>query len=132
MQCKVCGREAGNPEANFCDYCGSSFHEENRRIDVLTASEQETKQTTENTAGIGVTEQDRIPVWKFLVIMLLPFLPGVGIFLFLGIVIYWSASMKIQDSRKSFARALLIFSVVILLLLIPVMDELLRLAETMQ
>ena len=107
MQCTVCGREIANPNANYCDYCGTAVGSEMYR-------EVQPKQAVTNP---DETKADRVSTKAFLGVMCLPFVPLVGSFAYLGILFYWAFASGITDSRKSFARATLIYTVVVLIFL---------------
>ena len=102
MRCTMCGREIANPEANYCDYCGTALREGEYR-EIVAEQPRETAPKT-----------DRVSTWSFLGVMALPFLPLVGSLAYLVFLFYWAFSSTIQDSRKSFARAMLIYTAVIL------------------
>lgn len=102
MQCTMCGREITNPNANYCDYCGTSVRDGGYRE---VQPEQSVK-----TAEAPMA--DRVSTWLFLGVMCLPFVPFVGTFAYLGILFYWAFASSIKDSRKSFARATLIYTAV--------------------
>ncbi len=104
MRCAMCGREITNPNANYCDYCGTSVRE-----DVYREVQPEAKMTSAETP-----KADRVPTVYFFGVMCLPFFPLVGAFAYLGILLYWAFAPKITDSRKSFARATLIYTVAVM------------------
>ncbi len=108
MQCTMCGREITNPEANYCDYCGTAVRQtEYREVRAEQPKEAEKK-------------EDRVPTLSFLGVMALPFLPFVGSLAYLVFLFYWAFSSTIQDSRKSFARATLIYTAVVFVLMIVI------------
>ncbi len=104
MQCTMCGREITNPNANYCDYCGTSVREAEYRE---VQPQQPAKATEEPKA-------DRVSTWLFLGVMCLMFVPVVGFFAHIGVLLYWAFAASITDSRKSFARAILIYEAVTL------------------
>lgn len=126
MRCKVCGREAMNPEANFCDYCGSSFREYGKTREEAAVLEQgkegyaafgmssesiaQTVKTERELPGTG--QEKPVTMWTYLGAMFLVFIPKVGFYAFLGILLYWSLAAEVSPTRKNFARAMLIFTVV--------------------
>lgn len=128
MRCKVCGREAMNPEANFCDYCGSSFREYGKTREEAAVLEQgkegysafgmssesiaQTVKTERELPGTG--QEKPVTMWTYLGTMLLVFVPYVGFYAFLGILLYWSFAAGGSPTRKTFARAMLIFSGVLI------------------
>lgn len=109
MQCTMCGREIKNPEANFCDYCGTAVRDEvYREVRVEPQKTEEPK-------------KDRVSTWLFLGVMCLPFVPIIGSFGYLGILLYWAFAPSIRDSKKSFGRAMLIYTVISLVLTIALL-----------
>lgn len=104
MKCTMCGREIMNPNANYCDYCGTL---------VGTAAYREEQQQTTST---NQPKSDRVSTWLFLGIMCLPFVPFVGTIAYLVFLFYWAFAPNIEDSRKSFARATLIYTAISLVL----------------
>lgn len=116
MRCEMCGREAMNPEANYCDYCGTSFRETGFRAEV----KQEREEPEKKMAATG----GQVPTLWFLGVMCLPMVPAIGAFAYLGVLFYWSFSNNINDSRKSFGRATLIFTGVMVMMLMAMMPSL--------
>lgn len=119
MRCKVCGREAMNPEANFCDYCGSSFREYGKTREEAAVLEQGKEgysafgMSSESIDQTVKTEQEKpVTMWTYLGTMLIVFIPRVGFYAFLGILLYWSFVAVGSPTRRNFARAMLIFTVV--------------------
>ena len=102
MQCTMCGREITNPNANYCDYCGTALG--------TNVYREETVQPTRTDISKG----DRVSTWMFLGIMCLPMIPFVGTIAYLVFLFYWAFAPSIEDSRKSFARALLIYTGIML------------------
>lgn len=116
MRCEMCGREAMNSEANYCDYCGTSFREDGFRAEIKKEqTEPEKKETV--TGG-------QVPTLWFFCVMCLPLVPAIGAFAYLGVLFYWSFSNNINDSRKSFGRATLIFTGVMVMMLMAMMPSL--------
>ncbi|MBQ3029278.1 MAG: zinc ribbon domain-containing protein [Lachnospiraceae bacterium] len=108
MQCTMCGREITNPEANYCDYCGTSLRQtEYREVRAEQPKEAEKK-------------EDRVPTLSFLGVMALPFNTFVGWLAYFVLMFYWAFSSTIQDSRKSFARATLIYTAVVFVFMIVI------------
>ncbi|MBE5930052.1 MAG: zinc-ribbon domain-containing protein [Lachnospiraceae bacterium] len=106
MQCSMCGREITNPNANYCDYCGTA---------VGAAAYREVQPQQQTTNGT-VQKPERVSTWLFLGIMCLPFVPFVGSIAYLVFLFYWAFAPSIEDSRKSFARATLIYTGITLVL----------------
>ncbi|MBQ9767683.1 MAG: hypothetical protein IJW37_06240 [Lachnospiraceae bacterium] len=146
MRCAVCGREAMNPEANYCDYCGSSF----RKYGQEGWSNQTTTKVGNNESGVsdsgysafGMSEyrepsQEKqglgsvpageykpVTTWTYLGVLLLPMVPWVGTIAWLVVMCYWAFSSNVDAARKHFARAYMIFmgiSLVVLMSLLSVL-----------
>ena len=117
MRCEVCGREAMNPEANYCDYCGTSFREAGFQAEIKK-EQAESEKKAPATGG-------QVPMSWFLGVMCLPLVPAIGAFAYLGLLFYWGFSNNINDSRKTFARATLIFTGAVVVLLMTMMPGLL-------
>lgn len=110
MLCNNCGRNTLNEEANFCDYCGHQLQEH-----IQEAVKQEKP----------VAEPVNLePVHK--PISLLNWLASYGVLLIpiVGIVMIflWSFGKNISPSKKNWARATLIFAIVMLLYMMSVMN----------
>lgn len=105
MQCSMCGREITNPNANYCDYCGTA-------VGAAAYREVQPQQTTSGAAQ----KPERVSTWLFLGIMCLPFVPFVGSIAYLVFLFYWAFAPSIEDSRKSFARATLIYTAISLVI----------------
>ena len=102
MKCAMCGREILNRDANYCDYCGTALGDAVYR-------EVRTEQPVKSTEA---PKGEQVSTWLFLGVMCIQFVPVVGILVYLGILLYWAFAASITDSRKSFARASLIYTVV--------------------
>lgn len=111
MQCTMCGREITNPNANYCEYCGTA---------VGTMAYREVQPEPQRETA---PKQDRVSTWVFLGIMALPMVPFVGSIAYLVFLFYWAFAPSIEDSRKSFARATLIYTAIMLVLVIIVMGS---------
>lgn len=105
MQCTMCGREINNPDANYCEYCGTAVGTE-----VYREVQKEPQKTS-----VYEPKEDRVSTWLLLGVMCLMFVPVVGFFAHIGILLYWAFAASIEDSRKSFARAILIYEAVTLM-----------------
>ena len=112
MQCTACGREPMNPNANYCDYCGT-----------LLGTEVHPELTEQKTAETS-KEAKMVPTWVFFVVMCLPFIPMVGWIAYLVVLVYWGFSNDIKDSKKSFARATLLYTVLAVVLMMTMMGAL--------
>ena len=107
----MCGREITNPNANYCEYCGTAVG-----TMAYRAAQPEPQRET-------APKQDRVSTWVFLGIMALPMVPFVGSIAYLVFLFYWAFAPSIEDSRKSFARATLIYTAIMLVFVIVVMGS---------
>ncbi|MBH1941694.1 hypothetical protein I5677_12400 [Mobilitalea sibirica] len=110
MVCNACGRLTQNEEANYCEYCGNSFRE---HINVAVKPEPPKYITaiTENT-------DKPVPFLNWLGTYALLFIPYIGGFAFVGLLIFWSLSGSTPQSKKNWARATLIFTIISFIILI--------------
>lgn len=104
MQCAMCGREITNPDANYCDYCGTA-------IGTMTYREE-----TKEPQKVAEPKEERVSTWLLFGVMCLPMIPLVGGIAYLVILFYWAFAASVEDSRKSFARATLLYTAVTLVL----------------
>ena len=104
MKCAMCGREITNQDANYCDYCGTAV-----RAGVYWEAEPEKTTITQEEP-----KEEMVSTWLFLGVMCLMFVPVIGFLVHLGVLFYWAFVTGIKDSRKSFARAILIYEAVTL------------------
>lgn len=111
MQCTACGREPMNPNANYCDYCGTLLGAEVH----LEPTEQKATESKETKM---------VPTWMFFVVMCLPFIPMIGWIAYLGVLLYWGFSNDIKDSKKTFARAMLLYTALAVVLVMTMMGAL--------
>lgn len=150
MRCTVCGREAMNPEANFCDYCGSPFHKSGE--DGWNAPSQsaypsgaapEAEYTAFGTAEYreeaydvqrakNVQQGRDISVWMFLGVMCLQFVPVIGLFAYIGVLLFWGFSSQIVDARKNWARAALIYTGIVIVVFFSYLKTLMGLMGGLQ
>ena len=116
MICKVCGRTTENENANFCEYCGSSFREmASQPVDPVAAEKavmwgQQTRQQAQQQPQ-GMNGGDKpITMWSWLLILVLPLIPGIGMFAFLIMLCLWAFGRqgKEDKNKRNFARAMLI------------------------
>ncbi|HHU73101.1 MAG TPA: hypothetical protein GXZ28_00550 [Clostridiales bacterium] len=106
MVCNTCGRHTQNENANFCEYCGSSY-----RGDISSTfyikPEQETK-----AAIIPEGYEKPISLLHWLgsygSVLLSVFIPYVGWIISLTLLLVWSFDNKTIQSKKNWARAMLI------------------------
>lgn len=110
MICKSCGRTIGNENANFCDYCGTSLREQSYpEIDTAEVHPNEME---------AVEGEKPISFGNWLGSMGLLFIPVIGGVVYAGMLIYWSLSDKVTESKKNWARATLIMVVLWIILMV--------------
>ncbi len=113
MVCKACGRSSANENANYCEYCGTSFRENIpiRQEDYSIGREQSTE-----TESVG--NEKPISFGNWMGTMLLPFIPIVGIFIYIVMMFVWAFGSDTPKSKKNWARASLIVSVIAIILFV--------------
>lgn len=145
MRCTVCGREAMNPEANYCDYCGSPFRkygQEGWGTSEAESNRYETNAGTDDgysafgtdtyrrdtapkeSVNQGMGDNKKITIWTFLGAFFLPLVPWFGAIAWIVLLLYWSVNSQVDDVRKNFARAYLIYMAVALVILFGLGDAL--------
>jgi len=112
MQCKNCGREVAGENVNFCEYCGTPMGTEAPR-EEKTERPEVFVQPAMSMPRVEAPRAERVPTSTFLGIMFLPLIPFVGGILYLIYMFYWAFSSSITDSRKSYARANLIYAAIL-------------------
>lgn len=126
MKCNTCGRQIHNEAANFCEYCGASFREQaqaatsqgigspfhNRQVMpeqtpyTMSGFQQNVQQTIGKEKPISFAE------WiGFYAVLLVPILNIV-------VLAIWAFGYNTTASKKNWARATLIFIIVVSLILI--------------
>jgi len=117
MVCKACGRDTVNENANFCEYCGTSF-----RANISIGQEDNylgAKVQQQGTQEIGSEENEKpISVGNWLGTMVLPFIPIIGIFIYIVMLFVWSFGSDTPKSKKNWARVSLIMGIVVIVMFI--------------
>ncbi len=137
MICRACGRLIANEQANFCEYCGTSVDEMRGERSYEYAQGNQTAQgqmygNTLNSAAYKTPEQEMpqglvgtllgtaggpekegsMTTLQWVVIMLLPYIPMIGTFAYLIVLLVWAFGKTASKSRRSWARATLIVLIV--------------------
>lgn len=135
MECKVCGRHTTNDDANFCDYCGSSYKEKSKESqdnqyntknsikDFVHSNNTNYKQDYSNNQGqpVSVTQgEDPVSFGNWLLTLLFPVLvlllpipfSFIGIIIYIVLLFLWAFDNKTSANKKNWARAQLIVSLV--------------------
>jgi len=114
MKCNICGRQSQNEEANFCEYCGSSFREHVHTALNSTPREQigasgrysgsMAMQMSDGAAGqtgAGATESDKpISFLNWIATYGIIFIPFVGGIIFIVQLFIWAFSNNSPSSKK--------------------------------
>jgi hypothetical protein len=131
MKCHTCGRQIQNEAANFCEYCGASFREQ-----AQTTFRQESgapfyyrqlasEQASDSVSGFHQSGQQNMKYEKpisflewigFYAVLLVPILNIV-------LLAIWAFSYNTPDNKKNWARATLVFIVVVFLLLVVILVQ---------
>lgn len=122
MICNTCGRYIQSEDANFCEYCGTSFKNSNNTINQTqtTNSSSSTPPLRQETININPKEKkDSFLSW--LGTYLIMFIPLVGGIVFLVMLLIWSFGNAATESKKNWARATLVFYVIMIALIILLM-----------
>ncbi len=112
MVCRACGRNSANENANYCEYCGTSFREN------ITFKQENYSAVREQPAmEVNQDENDKpISFGDWMRTMLLPFIPVIGIFIYVVMMFVWAFGNDVPQSKKNWARASLIVTVGIIIL----------------
>ncbi|WMJ90048.1 hypothetical protein [Anaerocolumna sp. MB42-C2] len=113
MVCKACGRNTANENANYCEYCGTSFREN------IPIRQEDYSIGKDKSMEIESTGNEKpISFGNWMGTMLLPFIPIVGIFIYLVMMFVWAFGSDTPKSKKNWARASLIISVIAIILFV--------------
>lgn len=110
MVCQACGRNTENENANYCEYCGTSYRE-NKNV-IYESVEKENIRTSEMVEKSIENEEKSTSFKNWLGSMLLPFIPGVGLIIYIVMLFVWAFSSETPKSKKNWARASLIVGVI--------------------
>ncbi|BCJ93141.1 hypothetical protein acsn021_07100 [Anaerocolumna cellulosilytica] len=115
MICKVCGRSIGNEEANYCEYCGTSLRN-NTSVHVSDSIQEHNKKNPERNEVVSEENEKTISFGNWVATMLLPFIPFVGIFIYLIMMCIWSFGSDTPKSKRNWARASLVVGVIVFII----------------
>lgn len=119
MQCKVCGRNTANENANYCEYCGSSYRDnvpgntESYSISNSQPVINSNNETTEKPISFG----------NWMGSMLLMFIPIIGFFIYLVMMFVWAFGSDTPQSKKNWARASLVVMIICLVLFLFIISS---------
>lgn len=117
MVCKACGRSIENEEANYCEYCGTSLRSNATIVQNDTIQERNDK-SSENSKVNAEDNETAISFGNWVGTMLLPFIPFVGIFIYLVMMCVWAFGSDTPKSKKNWARASLIVGVIAIIIIL--------------
>lgn len=124
MVCNSCGRNNENQSARFCENCGASLKEGNVQESEPTynysyQSEREntSASTPPHSQAIDIRE-DKKPVsfGNWLGTYFIMLIPAVGWLVFLIMLFVWAFSDGTPESKKNWARATLVFVLIMFVL----------------
>lgn len=136
MKCNVCGRQTINEEANFCEYCGSSFREHmHQPVNQMPQYNEGNMYGQGNPYQGGpapnmmqgghiqgnpnvVQPEKPTSFLDWLGTYGIMLIPCVGWLAFIVMLFIWGFGNKASTSKKNWARATLIFVGVLFVLLI--------------
>lgn len=134
MVCNNCGRQINNEEANFCEYCGYSFRDRGLMQEVVKPAP--TNPLLPNQpAAVQEKEAKPLSFLSFLGSYGIFFIPVIGTLLFPIMLLVWSFSSRIHETKKNWARATLIFFILFFFymaymmletMMIPAMQEFIK------
>lgn len=123
MVCNTCGRHTQNEEANFCEYCGSSFRENRIAADFVTMQNQAAGQSVMQQTGQDMHREVLEKPISFLqwlgtyAILFLPmFIPLIGWVVPLVMLFVWAFANNQSVSKRNWSRATLIYILVNLII----------------
>lgn len=113
MVCKVCGRNIENENANYCEYCGTSFRE-NISFKQEEPAPVYVKQSMERNSDVNSENEKPVSFGNWMGSMLLLLIPAIGPFLFIVMMFVWAFGSDTPQSKKNWARASLIVIAIII------------------
>lgn len=123
MVCNTCGRHTQNEEANFCEYCGSSFRENRIAADFVAMQNQAAGQSVMQQTGQDMNREVLEKPISFLqwlgtyAILFLPmFIPLIGWVVPLVMLFVWAFANNQSVSKRNWSRATLIYILVNLII----------------
>jgi uncharacterized membrane protein YvbJ len=112
----MCGRNTENENANFCEYCGNSFRE---NVSAITGYNSEINQTMDTNQGVQEQDKEKtISFGSWLLTMLIPFIPVVGLFAYPVLLLVWAFSNDTPPTKKNWARATLVIILICVVIFI--------------
>lgn len=121
MICNNCGRNIEKENVNFCENCGMSFRDAHPL--------EEIGNQLSNTENVEAVIRDNsnlvapVTFGNWMGSLLLPFIPLVGPIIYFVMLFIWSFGPDANRSKKNWARAQLIVSIVVFVLFIYIMTS---------
>lgn len=113
MICNICGRNIENENANFCENCGTSL-----RGHVVEQNNTYQKESQIDNVNEKKEEQKPISFGNWMGSLILPFIPLVGPIIYLVMLFIWSFGSDTNQSKKNWARAQLIVTIISVVLVV--------------
>jgi uncharacterized membrane protein YvbJ len=109
MVCNNCGRTMYNEQAKFCEYCGQKLVSEQEPVNPILP----------RTVTVIEEEQEKpVSLGNWLGSLALMFIPFVGGLVFFIMLFVWAFAGYVPQSKKNWARAMLIIAGIVLVLAI--------------
>lgn len=124
MICNTCGRYSHSEEANFCEYCGSSFKEHaNIAYNTMPQNQGPTlgRMAGQMIAGQEDTEKPiKFSGWFSTYGLLFGsfLIPYVGWLISIALLFFWSFKANTPVSKKNWARVSLVFVAILFVFLV--------------
>lgn len=118
MECRMCGRQIQNENANFCEYCGESLRE-NKHLDYQ--DHEVNRMRYQNRVEVENENDPPISFGNWLGSTLLLFIPIP--FLGLFFLLKWALGKKVPINKKNWAKAMLVIYLLGLLFMIWIMNS---------
>lgn len=119
MICPICGRTI-EEDAHFCPNCGASlrsgFQYEAPRTQAPSAEQSAEGKKMSETVSFG----------NWFGTLILPFIPIVGSIVFFVMLIVWSVKKEGNESKRNWARAELLVSVLVFVMLVGFVSSMMR------
>ncbi|WP_343209792.1 zinc ribbon domain-containing protein [Anaerolentibacter hominis] len=136
MICPVCGRNAEHEEARFCEYCGAALRADGPMGYNYNADQGNPYGSPANMPPVNqrvnpatvLPQEAPVSFGSWLGTMLLPFIPIVGSMIYLVMLLVWAFGGSANETKRNWARASLVVSLISTVLLIFAVVALLQYA----
>ncbi len=124
MICEICGKTVED-DAHFCPNCGASLRRGDRFDEAYGKTPmQETAAPAAPTASSANGETISFGNW--FATLILPFIPVFGMIAFLVMTVIWSFSGRVSQTKKNWARAQLLVSVIVFVMLVSMLSSMMK------